>query len=99
MSPTLRRQIFASLVVITILSLLSIMAYSLSLGGIVTAEWILLVCFAITLPWTAIGFWNAVIGFILLRTKKSASEHVFPASAYITGDEEITSSTAIAMCI
>ena len=99
MTPTLRRQIFASLVVITILGLLIMMAYSLSLGGIVAAEWVLLACFAITLPWTAIGFWNAVIGFILLRTKENAAAHVFPASAEITGDEAITSSTAIAMCI
>ena len=99
MTPTLRRQFFASLVVITILGLLSMMAYSLSLGGIVLAEWVLLACFAITLPWTAIGFWNAVIGFVLLRTKKNAAEHVFPASADIKGDEKITSSTAIAMCI
>ncbi len=99
MTPTLRRQIFASLVISTIVGLLAMMAYSLSLGGIVLAEWVLLVCFAITLPWTAIGFWNAVIGFILLRTKKNAAEHVFPASAEIKGDEPITSSTAIAMCI
>jgi len=99
MTPTIRRQIFSSLVVVTILGLLGMMAYSLSLGGIVAAEWVLLICFAITLPWTAIGFWNAVVGFILLRTKENAAEHVYPASAEITGDEKITSSTAIAMCI
>lgn len=99
MTPTLRRQIFSALVLTTIIGLLGMMAYSLSLGGIVVAEWVLLVCFAITLPWTAIGFWNAVIGFILLRTTKNAAEHVFPASGEITGDEMITSSTAIAMCI
>jgi membrane glycosyltransferase len=99
MTPTIRRQIFASLVVVTILGLLGMMAYSLSLGGIVAAEWVLLICFAITLPWTAIGFWNAVIGFILLRTKDNAAAHVYPASAEITGEEKITTSTAIAMCI
>lgn len=99
MSPTLRRIIFSSLVVFTIISLLGMMTYSLSLGGIVLAEWVLLVCFAITLPWTAIGFWNAAIGFLLMRTTKNAAEHVFPASADITGEEEITTSTAIAMCI
>lgn len=99
MTPTLRRFTFATLVVVTIASLLGMMTYSLSLGGIVLAEWILLACFAITLPWTAIGFWNAVIGFILLRTTKNAAKHVFPASGEITGEEEITSSTAIAMCI
>jgi len=99
MTPTHRRQIFGALVVTTILALLGMMIYSMSLGGLVLAEWVLLICFAITLPWTAIGFWNAVIGFIVLRSTKSAAEHVFPASADITGDEAITSSTAIAICI
>jgi len=99
MTPTIRRQIFASLVVVTIVGLLGMMAYSLSLGGLAAAEWALLICFAITLPWTAIGFWNAVIGFILLRTKDNAAAHVYPASAEITGEEKIISSTAIAMCI
>ncbi len=99
MTPTTRRQCFASLVIVTIFMLLSMMTYSLSLGGIVLAEWVLLACFAITLPWTAIGFWNAVIGFFILRTKKNAAQHVYPASAGIIGNEPITSSTAIAMCI
>ncbi len=99
MTSTHRRQVFASLVLMTILGLLAMMVYSLSLGGIVLAEWVLLICFAITLPWTAIGFWNAVVGFFVLRTKENAAAHVYPASAQITGEEKITSSTAIAMCI
>ena len=99
MTPTIRRQIFGTLVLLTITGLMSMMVLSLAPGGLVWAEWVLLGCFAITLPWTAIGFWNAVIGFILLRSKENAAEHVFPASASIVGDEEVTTSTAIAMCI
>lgn len=99
MTPTRRRQIFALLVGTTIIGLLGMMTYSLSLGGIVLAEWALLVCFAITLPWTAIGFWNALIGFLIMRSSNDPAKQVFPASGEIKGDEKITTSTAIAMCI
>jgi len=75
------------------------MIWSLSEADLVAFEWVLLVCFAITLPWTAIGFWNAVIGFTLMRFTKDPAAKVFPASAKITGKELITKSTAIAMCI
>ncbi len=99
MSSTIRRIIFASLVFVTISALVAIMAQAMAKGGISFAEIILLACFLVTLPWTAIGFWNAVIGFILLQFTKNPASHVFPAMDSIDGDEEITASTAIAMCI
>lgn len=99
MTPTNRRMTFASLVIATILGLLSLMAWSFSEAGYAPFEWVLLVCFALTLPWTAIGFWNAVIGFVLLRFTKDPATAVFPAAASITGNEPIRKSTAIAMCI
>lgn len=99
MTPTARRFTFATLVVTTIVGLLGLMIWSLSEADLVAFEWVLLVCFAITLPWTAIGFWNAVIGFTLMRFTKDPAAKVFPASAKITGKELITKSTAIAMCI
>jgi membrane glycosyltransferase len=71
----------------------------LGANGFTIAEMVLLGCFWITLPWTAIGFWNAVIGFILMRVTKNPAQHVFPASSNTVGDEPITSSTAVAMCI
>lgn len=75
------------------------MVWALSGGGMPLADWILLTCFAITLPWMAIGFWNAVIGFALMRLTKDPAATVFPAANSVTGDEPITTSTAIAMCI
>jgi len=99
MTSTQRRVLFGTLVAATMILLTGLLVYSLSLQGISVAEWVLLGCFLITLPWTVIGFWNAVIGFVLLRTTHNPARHVFPASADIDGDEEITASTAIAMCI
>jgi len=94
-----RRLVFLTLVASTMISLLSLFTYSLSLKGISIAEFLLLACFTITLPWTVIGFWNAVIGLGLLRFTKNAALHVFPDAGKISGQEEITTSTALAMCI
>lgn len=99
MPSTFKRIAFASLVLATIAALIAIMTQAMSKGGFSPAEILLLACFVITLPWTAIGFWNAVIGFLLLQFTKDPASHVFPAADSIDGDEEITSSTAIAMCI
>ena len=99
MTATAKRTIFWILVLSTIASLVAVMTATLNKGGISGPEVVLLMCFVITLPWTAIGFWNAVIGFVLLRLSNDPAGHVFPASREITGDEEINTSTAIAMCI
>ncbi len=99
MTSTQRRIVFGTLVLITMAFLTVLLVFSLSYQGISPAEWILLACFLVTLPWTVIGFWNAVIGFILLRSTHNPARQVFPALGEIDGDEEITASTAIAMCI
>jgi len=99
MSVHLRRVTFASLVIPTIVVLAGLMIYSTSHSGISLAEWVLIGCFLITLPWTVIGFWNAAIGFMLLRSKTNPAKHVFPDLDKATGQEEITASTAVAMCI
>ena len=58
-----------------------------------------LVLFAVTLPWSVIGFWNAVIGFLIMRFCRDPAAAVNPLAARIRGDEPVTSSTAILMCI
>jgi len=99
MTTKTRRLVFLSLIASTMILLLGLFTYSLSLNGINFAEFLLLTCFLITLPWTVIGFWNAVIGLGLLRLTKNAALHVFPDAGKINGNEEITASTALAMCI
>ena len=48
-----------------------------------------LALFAITLPWTVIGFWNACIGFVILRFCRDPVAAVNPPAAAIRGDEPI----------
>jgi membrane glycosyltransferase len=60
---------------------------------------VLVVLFAVTLPWYVIGFWNATIGFLFMRFARDPVAAVTPAAAGVRGDEPITASTAILMCI
>jgi membrane glycosyltransferase len=57
------------------------------------------VLFAITLPWTVVGFWNAMIGFLVMRATRDPIAHVNPLAKTVRGDEPVTASTAILVCI
>jgi membrane glycosyltransferase len=94
-----RRALFFALVVATMVALLWLMALALSAGGFGTVDFILLVLFAITLPWSVIGFWNASIGFLVMRFSPDMLASVIPPAARIRGDEPITASAAILLCI
>ena len=62
-----RRMLFAALVLLTIAGLLALAAKALSAGGFGVVDALLLVLFGCTLPWSVIGFWNATIGFLVMR--------------------------------
>jgi membrane glycosyltransferase len=94
---TRRRALFSSLVGVTMLAMLWLAAVAVpptSFGAIS-----FLVLFAITLPWSVIGFWNAFIGFWIMRLARDPAVTVNPMAANIHGDEPITATTAILMCI
>lgn len=94
---TRRRALFGSLVGITMIAMLWLAAVAVpptSFGAIS-----FLVLFAVTLPWSVIGFWNAFIGFWIMRLARDPAVAVNPMAASIRGDEPITASTAILMCI
>ena len=74
-------------------------ALALAPGGFGMTDITLLALFAITLPWMVAGFWNAVIGFLIVRFSADPIAMVMPAVARIRGDEPVTASTAILLCI
>ena len=74
-------------------------ALALAPGGFGMTDITLLALFAITLPWMVAGFWNAVIGFLIVRFSADPIAVVMPAAARIRGDEPVTASTAILLCI
>jgi membrane glycosyltransferase len=96
---TARRVIFAALFVVTMAASLWLAALALAPGGFSLLNVTGLLLFAVILPWMVAGFWNAVIGFIILRFAADPATAVMPASAHIRGDEPVTAATAILLCV
>ncbi|GGE37789.1 hypothetical protein GCM10007276_13980 [Agaricicola taiwanensis] len=59
----------------------------------------LLIAFALSAPWTILGFWNAVIGLTLTRLTADPLRHVAPYLAHVQGQAPVTSRTAILMTL
>ena len=94
-----RRVLFAALFVATMAVMLGLTALALSAGGFGIVDVAILMLFAVTLPWMVIGFWNAVIGFLVMRIAEDPAAAVVPVAASIRGNEPLTASTAILLCI
>src|SRR5215467_9776249 len=84
---------------LTMAGLIWLAVIALSPGGFDAVDVVLVVLFAVTLPWYVIGFWNATIGLLIMRFARDPVATVFPAAARVTGHEPITASTAILVCI
>jgi membrane glycosyltransferase len=95
---TLRRIFFAAVVLASMAGLVWLLSLALSAGGFGVIDFILVVLFAVTLPWSVIGFWNATIGLFIMRAANPAAV-VTPVSAQVRGDEPITVKTAILWCV
>lgn len=75
---TARRTAFLSLFVISFVALGLLMTATLSPNGYGIFDFLVLGCFLVTLPWTIIGFWNAVIGLALMRLSPNPVKAVCP---------------------
>jgi membrane glycosyltransferase len=84
---------------VTFAGSLALAALALAPGGFGVVDLVLLVLFALTLPWTVAGFCNAVIGFSIMRFAPDPIAAVMPILARIRDDEPVTASTAILLCI
>ena len=94
-----RRIGFAVLVLATSAALLALMAAATFPSGPDPLGLAMLALFALTLPWTTIGFWNAVIGLVLMSVARDPEGLVAPHLRAIAGNEPIATSTALAICI
>jgi membrane glycosyltransferase len=94
-----RRLMFAALVAATTLGVLSLAVLALSPGGYGLVDLLLLLLYAIALPWLVIGFSISTIGFCVMRFARDPLGTIFPAAARIRGTEPITARTAILVCI
>ena len=94
-----RRLGFTALVLGSSAALLALMAATLFAAGPDPLGAVMLMLFALMLPWMTIGFWNAVIGFALMSCARDPAALVAPCLRSITDDEAITSNTALLICI
>jgi membrane glycosyltransferase len=97
LSLTARRALFAVLFVATMVGSLTLAAAALA--PLSALDILLLVLFTLTLPWMVLGFWNAAIGFLIMRFSRDPIATVVPLAARVRGDEPITTSTAILLCV
>ncbi len=95
-----RQALFFTLVGLSIVGLVWLCVVALSVGGrFGPLDYALAALFAITLPWTVISFWNATIGLLIMRFARDPVVAVTPVAGRVRGDEPITASTAILVCI
>ncbi len=97
--PAWRPAAFFLSVGLTMAGLIWLAVVALSLGGFGVVDLALVVLFAVTLPWYVIGFWNATIGLLIMRFARDPVAAVAPIAGRVRGDEPITASTAILVCI
>lgn len=94
-----RRWLFLALVIGTVLVAMTFLLWTLSGNGLGWLDGLLALGFLLTLPWTAIGFWNALIGLLIMRRSADPACAVCPPLAVPAPDATITSSTALLCCI
>ncbi|HEY2526678.1 MAG TPA: glucans biosynthesis glucosyltransferase MdoH [Xanthobacteraceae bacterium] len=94
-----RRLLYAALLIATMAGMLALVVVALSPGGFGIVELGIIALFALTLPWMAIGLWNAVIGFIIMRFQTEPTAALLPAATASCADDPITASTAILLCV
>jgi membrane glycosyltransferase len=80
-------------------ALMALAAWALTAGGFGLVDAILLVLFGLTAPWSVIGFWNATIGFFIMRFARDPVALVLPGIAQVRGDESIAASTALTIFV
>lgn len=97
--PAWRPVLFFLGVGLTIAGLIWLAVIALSPGGFGLLDAVLVAMFAVTLPWYVIGFWNATIGLLIMRFAHDPVAAVTPVAGRVRGDEPITASTAILLCI
>jgi membrane glycosyltransferase len=96
---TRRRVQFFTLVALSIAGLLWLCVTALSAGGFGAVDLVLVMLFAVTLPWIVIGFWNGMIGLLIMRFADDPVAIVVPAATRVSGTEPVTASTSILLCI
>lgn len=96
---TRRRVLFVLMVALLVIGATSLMALALAAGGWSVPDMIALAAFVVVMPWLAVGFCNAAIGFALDVFARNPLASTNPMAVGIDLEAEVTSSTALLLCI
>jgi membrane glycosyltransferase len=94
-----RRWVFFALNATSMAVLAAIMVAVLGARGWSYASALFLLLFLVGLPWTMIGFWNAAVGFVILRLTKDPVGLTNPALRATPMDSPIVTRTAICLAV
>ncbi|WP_342360482.1 glucans biosynthesis glucosyltransferase MdoH [Terrarubrum flagellatum] len=94
-----RRALVAGLNVATYAVMMAGMAVLLGAGGWTATDVVIFICFGVGLPWSVLGFWNALIGLWLLHGAKDGFAEVAPFAAAGDAAEPIRVKTAVLMTL
>ena len=62
-----RRWLIALLVSTSVIAAVAVMGYLLAGDGLGIIDIVMLLLFSVTVPWAALGFWNSLIGMLILH--------------------------------
>jgi membrane glycosyltransferase len=91
-----RRRLVLVLNAVTVGALAALMGYALFSGGVSWPKIGMFAAFVATLPWLAIGFWNGIIGTVLLLGRGRADD---PLALHDYPPAPLTTRTAIVMAV
>src|SRR5260370_32970436 len=97
--PAWRPMLFVLGVGVTMAGLIWLAVIALSPGGFSAVDLVLVVLFALTLPWYVIGVRNATNGLLIMRFARDPVAAVIPVADRLRGAEAITAPTAVLRCI
>lgn len=95
----LRRAVVVALNLLSMAGLAWAMSRVLGDRGWSAPTIVFMAIYLIGLPWTLLGFWNSVIGFVILRLVKDPVGYTNPALRRTPTDSPIVTRTAVCLCV
>ncbi|OYX14519.1 MAG: glucan biosynthesis glucosyltransferase H [Rhizobiales bacterium 32-66-8] len=94
-----RRRLMLALNLMTLAGVAWAAALVANAGGWAILDIIIFLCVVAATPWNAIGFWNSLVGFLLIHASRSGLVRAAPFLADGEGDARIRMRTAILMTL
>lgn len=94
-----RRLLVAALNAATYLAIMAMAVVILQSGSLTLVDIVMLAALAVYLPWTVLGFWNAVIGLWLLHGVRDPLRAIAPFAAAGDGNAPISIRTCVLMML